>query len=1165
MKNLGFKILLFNLFLCLFFFFLKQTCLGQLRPNYVGINIGDHFREVDQAAEIVGPGGWIVVMACPSDAPALSAMFQNHPEINFVLRGHYPRRDPDDDWALEWAATLANMNTGNHKIFFVPWNDVNNLNSGCSSSPGGDGGLASDVEDFTTSLRQYFIEAGAYPGKVSLLTPAFNLSNGNCPPTQYIQQLEAIHPNYIGEFEGIAANYYDFERRCDEPLCETDWRLNPIMFQTFLDEIGSNGPMFLQETGVVLNEPVYQDGLFEAFFQRAYARDEWNANNFMMEAVFSYDPEHQEPWSIYGSNTSRVLSNRADQLSSHVHNGGGNLNPDFVTDYGLTLCDNGISYYVSDPNDCVVCGGGIVGIPELELDLPPNRVTEWGSTVNGRNIPCRPLISDQNPWNNPDNLQCYENYFNRYYYNWDPIRNCHISGYPYDYSPWRPFPGDAGRIFYNPDDTPVPYDDQNVCYDLTRLNETNDKNRSSDYYITTYCNPAPEIHEVFQWFPCVGGQPCTLESLQKYMITFGRYRPWWTDRTGTHQATQIPFLGNSLTSSREFFEASQRMSLFLTDFLRGTAYWDRKRINPENPTDHRRVLDESGPIRKLYPKQIFNHWDYYNAFLACRVFKDQSSCRSPLLHYDWVHDYVMIYSDDLGQQILSRGDEGFSDLPDRRDGNPFRLSSFYCALPSATDDGEGPRPPFATEAVCPPQEDFGPESIFWVRTPEYYPHFPLTSREDVPAIVDVFFENAFFPPGVGDPNDPNYDPDNPAGSHPWGIELGHYPPTIEEYYEIIENHGGFYYRDLGLSEVGADLLPGVPRVFDEPLPWYELHIVDLVFIPYIAESRELGEWAGLPLTPHGLDWDENQTVNTLQLPNTGDCEIGEVARGGPGDVLANDWRHKASASQDPERMLWMLSEAAAAVEDQPEWGCQDGQPWVFPERTTYHKRSQGEVTTKIPYLKQIAQRLIGEAGVFKTLMPYSFNNLVLDTISQITDGQVYPWELPGYGPAYHQYKNDLTREPDAEEHWGCCEPQWSTCQPFTWCTSDGECDFCDGGRCVGDPGYCRSMPSGDCAQITHRDAEGNPIIGPDGDPVQSDAPCDCAGCGDPDCGPVLVDPEAFDYQGQSASFFGPRDYRGWGEISNNDEARFYYPYIGAIDIFRRYLMNQMVPHEQVRF
>ncbi len=190
--------LVFFLFLSLF---KPKTALAQ---NKAGINIGDHHNDFDHAAEIVGPGGWVVVMACPGDADKIAKMIQDHPEINLVIRGHYPPGQPDANLAKLWAASLATIPSPN-KIYFMPWNEPNQEGSDDYGTPSG-------LNSYINILKN---ELGPLRSRIVLLSPMMNITHPNFET--YKNSLLQINSNFFNQFEGIAFSLYDTCGGCSNP------------------------------------------------------------------------------------------------------------------------------------------------------------------------------------------------------------------------------------------------------------------------------------------------------------------------------------------------------------------------------------------------------------------------------------------------------------------------------------------------------------------------------------------------------------------------------------------------------------------------------------------------------------------------------------------------------------------------------------------------------------------------------------------------------------------------------------------------------------------------------------------------------------------------------------------------------------------------------------
>jgi len=232
------------LILGFFFFCLPTKALAQ---NKAGINIGDHFGDFDQAAVIVGPGGWVVVMACPGDGDTIAAMISKHPEINLVIRGHYPGQSPDENTARQWAATLATLPTSN-KIFFMPWNEPNEEKSNDHVSQGQ---LDQYIRSLVAAIRPI-------RSRVFLLSPMMNITNPNYD--SYVlafmggpMGLIPINSDFFNQFDGIAFSLYDTCDRC------ADAHRNPLLsHQQLLANIRASGkPIFGVEAGTMATDQKY--------------------------------------------------------------------------------------------------------------------------------------------------------------------------------------------------------------------------------------------------------------------------------------------------------------------------------------------------------------------------------------------------------------------------------------------------------------------------------------------------------------------------------------------------------------------------------------------------------------------------------------------------------------------------------------------------------------------------------------------------------------------------------------------------------------------------------------------------------------------------------------------------------------------------------------------
>lgn len=726
-----------------------------------------------------------------------------------------------------------------------------------------------------------------------------------------------------------------------------------------------------------------------------------------------------------------------------------------------------------------------------------------------------------------------------------------------DSSPFRPFPGQSDR--------------RTNCLDLAEVERETE--------LTVYCNPAPEVRETVLWFPIpTPGQ--TDQPITRSFLHPGDLKAIYFDGT---QATQIPFLGNSSYSSREFINASQRMSLFLSDYLRGEVYWDRQPVDIYDRDDLRRIANESGPIRKLFPEEILRSDERREQFVDCRL-GNSNDC-DLLVSTDPIHDYTI---------------------------GPLNRS---VRLHQVNRNSEA-----------------------W----DHY--FPLTSKEDVPVFVDLGVSTVW-PIGSGVPFSPYFSAEQLIPG-----ECG-VPSSIsaEDLYRVIDSaHPGYYYIAL----TNGDCSPRLSPISGTQL--YEVHYVELMHIPHIAESKELSEWSAQPITPWAFQnpaspsfWEEDSTAHILYLDNPYFrhlyCNVNDIVRGGPGDTLSLDFRFCSNPAIRDSRLSF-FNEWSATVPPSEEWACTLWNPpltteWPTREQTDFQRNDPNWpetpytwITTKIPYLERLAKRTIGEAGLFRSFLPSSFFETVQDGIEEIANGRIGWYELPGYGPGNYEFSSPvLTREPDTQEHWGCCEadtPPMCNAGDATGCHEDhcgAHCEdpndpttcwrelyrvgtFCNTNttpHCIETYIYCcppeltdeqcwfannwpRRITAGidrcstemcgernDCR--CYNTTQGAPVTGcyftnpanpfpDDCDEFRNDTtceweemPCDACDVNDPvcqcacdqdNCGPTLA--------------ANGLDYRGWGETSNAD-ARFYYPYIGAIDLFRQYTLNQMSPHQLSSF
>ena len=355
----------------LLFAFLAFPASAQAQ-NIVGVNIANHLADFDQAAQIVGNGGWVYIMATPGDCGTIQEKAQAHPEVNIVIRGQTPYQVLDADLALAWAATLANMNTPN-KIYFMPSNEPN------GPSPG-DVMDAGALKNYIAELIKRFDETGIRGSKVVLLSPMINQYQFG----SYLTSLGGAA--FFRQFDGISMNLYDTEENCNKPFCSGNNRMNARRFQEVLaNDYGVPGmPVYAIETGVVNKYPRYYDDELARFYQEAIPF--WQSqSNLKMFGLFSYDPTPSDAlsaaWNLFaGTKTAQVLKSFA---------GGGATSPEtfneesFRTSWLQPKLDSGELQFcdgcgiVADPQDCLASETAGPG-PVVEQIYTPTRWVETG-------------------------------------------------------------------------------------------------------------------------------------------------------------------------------------------------------------------------------------------------------------------------------------------------------------------------------------------------------------------------------------------------------------------------------------------------------------------------------------------------------------------------------------------------------------------------------------------------------------------------------------------------------------------------------------------------------------------------------------------------------------------------------------------------------------------
>lgn len=348
--------------LCFFFFLFLCSGVSAFAQNKAGINIGDHFNDFDKAASIVGSGGWIVIMACPGDGDKIAKMISDHPEINIVIRGHYPGYTPNELLAKLWAATLKSISTPN-KIYFMPWNEPNQEGSD-------DYVTQSELIKYIEVLQK---ELAPVKSRVFLLSPMINITHHNFD--LYVSSL--VSQNFFSQFDGIAFNLYDTcNGKCNDP------HQNPLYSPQLLSQIGASGKkIFGVESGTAgnffyFNQPPSANSPLYKYVNNFLSN---SPSEIAMIGIPSYDlaGEVGHSWSLFDPPDVTNLLKSAPDGSTTPASGS--------IAVSLPKCPGkAYSFYLENEGDCSECGGSISSICK-----PINENQEFGDELskNSLNIP----------------------------------------------------------------------------------------------------------------------------------------------------------------------------------------------------------------------------------------------------------------------------------------------------------------------------------------------------------------------------------------------------------------------------------------------------------------------------------------------------------------------------------------------------------------------------------------------------------------------------------------------------------------------------------------------------------------------------------------------------------------------------------------------------------
>lgn len=357
-------------FLLIFFIvsiFIPAKALAQ---NKAGINIGANHQDLERAAEIVGQGGWIVFMGCPSDGDKIAEFALNHPEINLIIRGHFPGVPPTKSWAKAWAATLGAI-PFRSKVYFMPWNEPNQEGTADYGSP-------AQVVQYINDLKLEFNSLG---NKVALLSPMMNQSHPNF--STYVSSLRNINNNFFSQFGGIAVSLYDI---CPTPLtCDSKY-FNPLKVNEVLEEMGAGGKsVFGVESGTAgsnfywKTSPNSDSPLYK--FVSGYLAGSPSA--VRMFAIPSYDlaGEVGHSWSLFEP------PDVVNLLESAPNGAVTSISP-VILPSSLNRCpDKQYTFYLSSIAECTECGTGF-----SLLTCKPQTADNFGEEYSKQSIDLKETV-----------------------------------------------------------------------------------------------------------------------------------------------------------------------------------------------------------------------------------------------------------------------------------------------------------------------------------------------------------------------------------------------------------------------------------------------------------------------------------------------------------------------------------------------------------------------------------------------------------------------------------------------------------------------------------------------------------------------------------------------------------------------------------------------------
>jgi len=307
--------------------------------NKIGINIGADHGRFEDAANLVGSGGWVVVMACPSDGDKIARWVQDYPQINLVIRGHFFGQTLNENLARLWTATLQSIPTPN-KIYFMPWNEPNH------ELEGGGPTFGNETYGYGEKVVEVFRNAGILDSKVIVLSPMVDKLNPSFIDGSFFTNPGGKY-SFYSLFSGSSINEYD-------QFAPGPCSASPPQNNCRYDELGIPGPFYALEAGVAgtCTPPCYRDNELRAMLDESWKK--WGGDSgFKMFAIFSYDPHRPGSWDIFSSSQTRSFLEN--------HRGGPCCTqsiPPTSSTPSLNPCPGkNHTFYINSEAECTECGG----------------------------------------------------------------------------------------------------------------------------------------------------------------------------------------------------------------------------------------------------------------------------------------------------------------------------------------------------------------------------------------------------------------------------------------------------------------------------------------------------------------------------------------------------------------------------------------------------------------------------------------------------------------------------------------------------------------------------------------------------------------------------------------------------------------------------------------